>query len=148
MSITKRVAYLKGLTEGLELGRQTKEEKILAVVIDILEDIAVELEEVKGDVATLDDDIGQLCEDMQELEDALLLEEEAAEEAAMEAEEAEEADEAEEAEEADEADEPQFFELQCPSCHNEITIDEGMLALGSVSCPGCSETLEFDMEEE
>ena len=124
MSIIKRVAYLKGLAEGLELGQHTKEEKILAVIIDILEDISADLEDVKSDVLTLDDDIERLSEEMHDLEDALLDAEE------------------EELEES----EPQFFELSCPSCHNEITVDADMLHLGAISCPGCNETLEFDLE--
>ena len=124
MSITKRVAYLKGLAEGLELGQNTKEEKLLAAVIDILEEISEELEEIKEDVSALDDDIDQLCEDMHELEDALL----------------EDADSEEE--------EPNFFEVKCPRCKNELTIDEDMLELGAINCPACNEALEFDLDDE
>lgn len=128
MSIVKRVAYLKGLAEGLDLGRHTKEEKVLAVIIDILEDMALEFEEVKGDVLSLSDDVDQLCEDIHALEDSLL------EEALDEGEDA--------------LDEPEFIDIQCPSCKNELTIDEDMLGLGAINCPNCDETLEFDFEDD
>ena len=128
MSIIKRVAYLKGMAEGLELGQHTKEEKILAVIIDILEDISADLEHVKSDVLTLDEDIERLSEEMHDLEDALLG--------------------TDEDEEGQEEPEPQFFELSCPSCNNEITVDADMLHLGAISCPGCNETLEFDLEDD
>ena len=126
MSIMKRVAYLKGLAEGLELGQHTKEEKIIAVMIDILENISAELEEVKNDVLALDDDVDQLSENMHELEDTLLGTED----------------------EAESEEEPQFFELACPRCNNELTIDADMLELGAINCPNCNETLEFDLDDD
>ena len=140
MSIAKRVTYLKGLAEGLGLGHDTKEEKILHIIMEVLEDIAVELEEVAGNVTTLDDDISVLVEDVQGLEDMFF------------------ADEAEEscpcpppnggpgkplgAEKAQP--EPQFFTVQCPSCNTEITIDEDVLDQGTVDCPSCGEHLELE----
>ena len=34
--------------------------------------------------------------------------------------------------------------MTCPACENTITIDEDVLALGSIECPNCGETLEFE----
>ena len=48
-------------------------------------------------------------------------------------------------EEEDEDDEePVFYEVTCPACENTITIDEDVLGLGSIECPNCGETLEFE----
>ena len=33
-------------------------------------------------------------------------------------------------------------------CNEIITIDEDTIAQGSVSCPKCNETLEFEVDEE
>ncbi|NLO48826.1 MAG: hypothetical protein GX111_10980 [Clostridiales bacterium] len=41
-----------------------------------------------------------------------------------------------------------FFEVKCPSCSNEISIDESVLAKGGISCPNCDEKLEFDFDED
>ena len=125
MSISKRVAYLKGLAEGLNLGQGTKEEKILGVIIEILEDISGEMEDLQDDVLSLDGDIDQLCEDLQDLEDAL----------------------AEESGPVVGSD-PAFFEVKCPRCKNQITIDEDVLGLGSIDCPNCNEELEFDVDQD
>ena len=38
MEITEKVAYLKGLMEGMELDTEKKEGKLLAAIIDILDD--------------------------------------------------------------------------------------------------------------
>jgi len=145
MSIAKRVTYLKGLAEGLGLGNETKEEKVLQVMIEILEDISTEMEELAEDVASLDDDVSVLVEDMQDMEDMLF--------------------------EGDDEDEPhahshaggngccdrtvkngkngkqQFYAVTCPSCQSEINIDEDVLKRGKIDCPSCKEHLELDLED-
>ena len=130
MSISKRVAYLKGLAEGLGIGEDTKEEKVLNVIIDILEDIALEVEDLQEDVLALDEDISELCEDIEDLEEMIL-----------------EEDEDDDLDDLEEEDHPLFFEVRCPSCKNEITIDEDVLALGAIDCPSCGEKLEFDTDD-
>ena len=53
MTITEKVAYLKGLADGLELDKEpSKEGKLIAKIIDILEDVGLaveDLEECEGD---------------------------------------------------------------------------------------------------
>ena len=51
-------------------------------------------------------------------------------------------------EDEDEDEEPVFYEVTCPACENTITIDEDVLNLGSIECPNCGETLEFEGIEE
>ena len=43
MDICEKIAYIKGLAEGLSLDETTKEGKILAAVIDLLGDITEEI---------------------------------------------------------------------------------------------------------
>ena len=47
MEITEKVAYLKGLAEGMELDTEKKEGKLLAAIIDVLDDIALEIADMK-----------------------------------------------------------------------------------------------------
>ena len=47
MSISEKVAYLEGLAEGLALDTETKEGKLLAAIVDVLGEIAEELEEIE-----------------------------------------------------------------------------------------------------
>ena len=49
MEITEKVAYLKGLAEGMELDTEKKEGKLLAAIIDVLDDIALEIADMKAD---------------------------------------------------------------------------------------------------
>ena len=53
MEISEKVAYLKGLAEGMELDTEKKEGKLLAAIIDVLEDIALELEDIQDEQAEL-----------------------------------------------------------------------------------------------
>lgn len=41
-----------------------------------------------------------------------------------------------------------LYEVICPSCGEEITLDEELIDQGSTLCPSCGELLEFDMSEE
>jgi predicted RNA-binding Zn-ribbon protein involved in translation (DUF1610 family) len=36
-----------------------------------------------------------------------------------------------------------FYTVRCDACGNVITIDEDVLALGSLSCPSCGEAIEL-----
>ncbi len=69
-SITSKVSYLKGLIEGLEVKKDSKEGKVISVMSDILQDIAYEVEEMKESqsiiqeyVDTIDQDLLSLQED-------------------------------------------------------------------------------------
>lgn len=66
MELSKKVAYLKGLMEGLKIDDSTNEGKILTIMADILdemsatvEDIAEEVDETVELVDTLDEDLGE-----------------------------------------------------------------------------------------
>jgi len=166
MSISKRVTYLKGLAEGLGLGKDTKEGRILHVMIEILDDIAVELVELKEEIVALDDDLSTLSEGVEDIEDILSEEEEdhpnhgcciphmPAPRAAIthpvvhppKPPAPAPAPPAPAPEPVAEP-KPMFYAVSCPNCGNEITIDDDVLALGSIDCPSCGEHLEFDLED-
>ena len=66
MEITEKVAYLKGLAEGMELDTAKKEGKLLSAVIDVLEDIALELEELKEAQEELGDGLDAVSDDLED----------------------------------------------------------------------------------
>ena len=76
MELSKKVAYLKGLMEGLKIDDSTNEGKILTIMADILdemsatvEDIAEEVDETVELVDTLDEDLGEIDDSFIELRD-------------------------------------------------------------------------------
>lgn len=134
MTTSEKVAYLKGLAAGLAIDAETKEGKLFKAIIDVLEDIALDLEDLEENALDLGEEIDGISDDLAELEDIIYEDED---------------------EEGDEcgcciprSDEPVFFEVTCPSCQNTITIDEDVLDMGSIDCPSCGEILEFDTDEE
>ena len=50
MTISEKVAYLKGLAEGLNLDTDSKEGKLIAAIIDVLDDMAEKFADVEEDV--------------------------------------------------------------------------------------------------
>ena len=69
MEISEKVAYLKGLAEGMELDTEKKEGKLLAAIIDVLEDIALELEDIQDEQAELADGLDAVSDDLEDVED-------------------------------------------------------------------------------
>ena len=71
MTITEKVAYLKGLAEGMKMDSSTNEGKLLLAIIDTLDDVALTVSDLEDTVAELsaqvdeiDDDLGSVEEDL------------------------------------------------------------------------------------
>ena len=130
MEISEKVAYLKGLAEGMELDTEKKEGKLLAAIIDVLEDIALELEDIQDEQAELADGLDAVSDDLEDVEDVVF----------------DEYDDEDDDYEYDELDEDEdCYATTCPTCEETIYFDESILDEGEVVCPNCGEKLEFDM---
>ena len=65
MEITEKVAYLKGLAEGMELNAEKKEGKLLLAIIDVLEDIALELSDIEDAQEELGEGLDAVSDDLE-----------------------------------------------------------------------------------
>ena len=134
MEITEKVAYLKGLAEGMELDTDKKVGKLLAAIIDTLDDIALELEDIKDEQAELADGLDAVSDDLEDVENVLF-------------DEWDEDDEDDGEYYYDDLDEDEeCYATTCPTCEETIYFDESVLEDGEVLCPNCGERLEFDLE--
>lgn len=130
MTISEKVAYLKGLAEGLGLDvEKSKEGKLISVIIGILEDLGLTVEDLEDTVQALDDDIDDLAEGMAEIEDDLYGEDE-------------------DDEDEEDEDDDDFFEIECPNCEAKLVIDEDVLSAGEITCPNCDQTFELDLADD
>lgn len=68
MEINEKVSHLKGLIEGMEYDLTTKEGKIISEILDILTDMADELDGLNEDVETLYDYADELDADLGDVE--------------------------------------------------------------------------------
>lgn len=136
MTVTERVAYLKGLAEGMELDTSSKEGKLLSAIIDVLEDIAFEVSDLGDELSELEEQVDMVDEDLDTLEEIVY------------------DDDEDDCDDCDcdcccgDDDEDELYEVVCPSCGDLIYLDGEMLADGAIDCPNCGENLEFDVEEE
>ena len=133
MEIMEKVAYLKGLAEGMELDTEKKEGKLLAAIIDLLEDIALELEDLWDGEEELYEGLDAVSDDLEDVEDLIFEEDEDEDE--------------EEYDEEDFDDDEDCYATTCPTCEEEIFFDESILEEGEVICPNCGEKLEFDLSD-
>ena len=122
MNLTEKVAFIKGLTEGIKLDTHSQEGKVLTAIIDLLDDMAVT-------VSDLDDDYGDLCNQVDAIDDDLYALEE---------------DVYREEEDNDEDD--VFYEVVCPTCNKTLCLSEDVILDGETACPNCGEQLEFDLD--
>lgn len=145
MTITEKVAYLKGLMDGLDIDKSTKEGKILAAMADVLEDIALT-------VADNCDQIDAIDEDLENLEEFV-----------YEGDLFDEWDDDEWDDDycdgncdgcdgCDDFDYDDYeYEIECSNCHETIFIDESAFEEGmAFECPNCGVVLEpvTELEEE
>lgn len=142
MTTSEKVAYLKGLAEGMEIDKETKEGKLLNVMIDILEDMALDIEDLGENSLDLAEEIDELSDDLAEIEDIVYDEDEDDCDCCC----CDDDDDECDCCCCDDDEEPLFFEVTCPACGNEITIDEDVLELGAIDCPNCGGKLEFDLD--
>ena len=133
MTISEKAAYIKGLAEGCALSTETNEGKVLHAVIDLLGDIGAKLVELEENDINLGDDIDAISDDLSDIEEIVY-----------------------------EDDDDDFYcgddncccdddfmgSVECPSCGEEIMVDESILAAGKLECPACGEKLELEIDDD
>ena len=165
MTTSEKVAYLKGLCEGMEIG-DSKEGKLFKAVIEILDDLTADLSDVQDAVEDLADCMDELGEDVNELEDEYY-DHLCACEGCGDCDEfcgcTDDCDDcvcegdcddcvcedccdylADWDDDEDEDDEDDvFYNVECPGCGFALTVDEDILATGKFECPECGELIDF-----
>lgn len=138
MTNTEKVAYIRGLTEGLELDDNKKEVKVIKAIIELLEDMAGSVSDIENNIDDIADQLDAVDEDLGSLEEDFYEEEDD-----------EDDDEDDDDEDDDEDDEEGdcYYEVTCPNCHETICLSEDIIEDGQMDCPNCGETLEFDIDD-
>jgi len=149
MTLSEKVAYLKGLKEGLALNDSRPETKLFDAIIDTLDEMASSTETLEGALVELTDQVDEIDLDLGSLEETVLMGDEDWDEDEYEVPFAD-------LPEDDDSDDDDFdfdpdedmYEVQCPSCHEVIYVDAGILEEGGIECPNCGEKLAFELEED
>lgn len=138
MTITEKVAYLKGLADGLDLDKDpSKEGKLISKIIDILEDIGLAVEDLEEEVEVIGEELDAMSEDLADVEEMVFDEFD---------DEDDDEDEDDEFDFADLGDD--FFEIECPECGEDLVIDESIFEVGEIGCPNCGNKFALDLVDE
>ena len=128
MGISEKIAYLKGLMEGMNVDTESNEGKLFAAVVDVLDEIALEVEDLTDEVMELGDGLDVISDDLSDVEDIVY-------------------DEWDDDDDDEEDEEEECYATTCPECEEEVYFDETVLEDGEVVCPNCGAKLEFDLSD-
>lgn len=135
MTAAEKVAYLKGLAEGMGLDKDEKYGKVFTTLVDILEDLAYGLEEEQENSLNIGDELDALSEDLADVEDYLFGE-----------------DDCDCCDDDDDdcccCDDDEEYSVVCPACGEELELDIEDLESTVIECPSCGETLELEFDDE
>ena len=133
MTISEKVAYLKGLAEGLNIDTdKSKEGKLINVMIGILEEIGLAIEDLEENSLALGEEIDVLSDDLADVE-AVVFDDE---------------DEDDYDEEDEEEYDDDWFEVECPNCDEVLVVDEDALEEGYIKCPSCGTEYSLDLTDD
>lgn len=121
MGVSEKVAYCKGLMEGLKLDADSDSGKLFKAIIDVLDEVALEIEDLTDEVMEVGDGLDVLSDDLADVEELVY----------------------EDDFDDGEDDEP-VYATTCPECEEEIYFDEDYFEDGVIVCPNCGARLEFD----
>lgn len=130
MTISEKVAYLKGLAEGLGLDTEkSKEGKLISIMIGILEEVGLSIEDLEQNSLALGEEIDAISDGLADIEgifDDLAHHHDHDCDCGCEDE----------------------FEYECPSCGTGIPITDQALDEEEVTCPDCNTRYVIDLDQQ
>jgi predicted RNA-binding Zn-ribbon protein involved in translation (DUF1610 family) len=117
--LKSRVAYLQGLSSGLNLNQDTTEGKLFSGIINILGEIAENFDKLEKSHEELEDYLETVDEDLSSLEEEIYGKRKASAE-------------------------EDYVEVECPNCGETVCFDADILeddAKVEIICPNCDEVV-------
>lgn len=139
MTLIEKAAYIKGLVDGMELDKESKEGKVIAALVDLLGEVVESIDGLEADVDELYEYAEELDEDLGEVEAVLCEDDEDYDDYDDDFE--DECDGMCDGCELDCDLDDEFFEIECPSCGEVVCFDES-LDPEELACPACGEKFE------
>lgn len=136
-NLTDRVSYIKGLAEGLKLDTEKNEGKLIEKMLELMADMAAEVETLRHDHEELNEYVESIDSDLSDMEDVLFDDEE------------EEGcgcghchHDNEEEDEDEDGDNDNLVEYTCPHCGEEMTFEVDNFDFDEdYLCPSCHQPL-------
>ncbi len=115
MLADEKVAYLKGLADGIKLDASSDEGKLIYAVIESFESVLAEIDILREEQSDLSQLLDAVSDDLSDVEELLS------------------------------DDDGARYEATCPACQETVYFDESVLEEGEIVCPNCGRKLEFDL---
>jgi len=115
-----RVAYLQGLSAGMNIETESKEGRILSSVIEVLDDFATTIKEMEDAHEQLENYLESIDEDLFHLEEDVYKDTE------------------------ENSEEDEYLEVDCPRCGEVVCFESDVLEdedTIEVTCPNCDEVV-------
>ena len=132
MGISENAAYLRGLCDGYELDKSTKEGKIISEMLTLIADMADKINALEADNKELHEYVEELDHDLGEVEEEVYFYDD----------EEGDYDDYDDLNDEDDYDgeDDEYYEIECPSCGDIVCFDES-LDVEDLVCPACGEKI-------
>jgi phage FluMu protein Com len=134
-TLREKVAYIRGLAEGMDLNKDEPHTKLLLQIMDLLGEVVDELEDLNERIEDAEDLVDALDEDLADVEEYVF------------------EDDEDDYCNCHDDDDFSEFEIQCPHCNEIVCVDEDDLVEAAdeeleIICPHCKQVIFSDEEEE
>ena len=148
MTLSEKSAYLKGLMDGLDLNKETAEGKMIAGIVDLLQEMTTAVSDLEENAIAVSDELDEIEDDLDAIEEFLMDDEDDDDYEDDDEYDDDEYDFADDDGEDFDYDDEVVYHVTCPSCGKELELDEDTILEDSINCPQCGELLEFDFDED
>lgn len=122
--LRERVSYLKGLAEGMKLDESSDQGKLLKAIIDVMDDIALAVDDIEEVQEQVSEQIDYMDEDLAEIEDIVFTGDDY----------------------IPEDDQDEGIEMDCPHCEETLELSPEELEGEYILCPSCEKKIEVIWE--
>ena len=131
MGISENAAYIKGLFEGYELDKTSKEGRIISELITLVCDMSDKINALEADNKELHEYVEELDHDLGEVEEEVYFCDE---------DDYDDYDDLNDDEDYELDEDDGYYEIECPSCGDVVCFDDS-LDVEDLVCPACGEKI-------
>jgi hypothetical protein len=124
--LRERAAYLKGLADGMQLDTSTNEGKLLKAILDVVDDIALAVDDIVEVQTQLSEQVDEIDEDLAEIESLLY-----------------DLDDDDDGY-YDDDEEEIVAELDSPHCDETVNLEDAFMKGNTILCPHCGKGIEIE----
>ena len=148
MTLAEKAAYLKGLMDGIKLDTEKDENRLLKAVVDLLQDMAVSIDDLEDNAIAVSDELDEIEENLDAIDEFLMDEDDDEDDDDDYMDFGDDDYDFGDGDEDYEYDEDPVYEVTCPKCGEVHHFSEKDLMEGSKPCSKCGELLEFEFDED